>query len=375
MSAADRPTRSIGSVNVPVVGRGAVSNPVGRFESTRTEAQDDGWGILEEPLPVVQTTVQVDASRSIIARNNSPDIPFTQSINPYRGCEHGCVYCYARPSHAYLNLSAGLDFEIKLFYKPDAIKQLREELSAKNYECSPIALGANTDPYQPIERQYQVTRKILETLSDCHHPATIVTKGAAMIERDLDLLASMAKRNLIAVYVSVTTLDKDLKRKLEPRAAAPASRIAIIRKLAEAKVPVGVMVAPVIPVLTDHEMENIVEAAAQAGALTAGYIMLRLPHEVNPLFQEWLQTHEPLKAEHVMSRMRELRGGKDYDSRFGVRQSGAGVFADLFRKRFELACRKHHLNEDGGGNRKGRIRLDTSKFVPPLRHAQQMSLL
>ncbi len=715
MSAPDRPTPTFGSVHVPRTGRGAVSNPAGRFESSHSEAQDDGWGILEEPLPPVHTTVGIDASRSIIARNNSPDIPFTQSINPYRGCEHGCVYClsgdtlilmadgatrplaeirvgdwiygtvrqgsyrryvktqvrahwsvikpayritlqdgtelvaggdhrfltergwkfvtgtqcgsarrphlttgnklmgtgaiaspppkdedyrkgylcglicgdgmlasydysnrrrgrdtqhhfrlalcdsealrraqeylsywrietaefafsaatatrkpmqairthardqveqirelirlppspsagwqagflggifdaegsysggilrisntdkkiiqyveralrsfnfkfvvesinrettkpidvvrllgglrehlrffhsvdtvisrkrdiagqavksgallgvtrieslsksmrlydmstgtedfiangvvshncYARPAHAYLNLSPGLDFETKLFYKPDAIKLLKEELSAKNYQCSAIALGSNTDPYQPIERQYKVTRGILETLSACDHPATIVTKGAAIIERDIDLLASMAKRNLINVMISVTTLDKDLKRRLEPRAASPATRLAIIRKLAEAKVPVGVLVAPVIPVLTDHEVEHILEAVASAGAKTAGYVMLRLPYEVNPLFQEWLQTHEPLKAEHVMSRMRELRGGKEYDSRFGARQRGEGVFAELFKKRFEVACRKYGLNRDRES------RLDTSKFKPPALQGQQMGL-
>jgi DNA repair photolyase len=368
MSAAEKPTPTYGSTNVPRAGRGAVSNPVGRFDATRTEAQDDGWGILEEPLPLVHTSVQIDASRSIIARNNSPDIPFTQSINPYRGCEHGCVYCYARPSHAYLNLSPGLDFETKLFYKPDAIKQLKEELAAKNYQCSAIALGANTDPYQPIEREYRVTRRILETLSECDHPATIVTKGAAIIERDIELLASMAKRNLVGVMVSVTTLDKDLKRSLEPRAASPAARIAIIRKLAEAGVPVGALVAPVIPVLTDHEAEHILEAVAAAGATSAGYVMLRLPYEVNPLFQEWLQTHAPLKAEHVMSRMRALRGGKDYDSTFGKRQKGEGAFAELFKQRFELACRKVGLNKGHGWQ------LDTSKFRPPLMQGRQMGL-
>ena len=368
MSAADKPTPTYGSINVPRTGRGAVSNPVGRFDATRTEAQDDGWGILEEPLPVVHTTVQIDTSRSIIARNDSPDIPFTQSINPYRGCEHGCVYCYARPSHAYLNLSPGLDFETKLFYKPDAVKQLKDELATKNYQCSAIALGANTDPYQPIEREYRVTRRILETLSECNHPATIVTKGAAIIERDIELLADMAKRNLVAVFVSITTLDKDLKRKLEPRAASPAGRLAIIRKLAEAKVPVGMMMAPVIPVLTDHELENIVAAGAAAGARSASYVMLRLPYEVNPLFQEWLQTHEPLKAEHVMSRIHELRGGRDNDPRFGSRMRGEGVFAELFRKRFELACRKHGLN------RERRVQLDTSKFMPPVLVGRQMGL-
>jgi DNA repair photolyase len=338
----DKPAPTRGSSNVPNIGRGAVSNLVGRFESTNVEAQDDGWGILEEPLPGLITTVGIDTSRSIIARNNSPDIPFTQSINPYRGCEHGCVYCYARPAHAYLNLSPGLDFETKLFYKPDAVKLLKEELAAKNYQCSPIALGANTDPWQPIEREYKVTRGILETLSECNHPATIVTKGAAIIERDIELLASMAQRNLVGVMISVTTLDKDLKRKLEPRAASPASRLAIIRKLAEAKVPVG--------------------------AKWASYVMLRLPHEINPLFQEWLQTHEPLKAEHVMSRMRELRGGKDYDSTFGKRQKGEGVFAELFKQRFELACRKFGLN------REREWRLDTSKFQPPVLQGRQMGL-
>lgn len=360
------PTR--GSSNVPVVGRGAVSNVLGRFESTSVEAQDDGWGILDEPLPPLQTTVGIDASRSIIARNNSPDIPFMQSINPYRGCAHGCSYCYARPAHAYLNLSPGLDFETKLFYKPNAVKLLREELAAKNYQCSPIALGSNTDPYQPIEREYKVTRGILETLSECNHPATIVTKGAAIIERDLDLLASMAKRNLVGVMISVTTLDKDLKRKLEPRAASPAARLAIIRKLVEAGVPVGTLVAPVIPVLTDHEAERILEAVAEAGAKWAGYVMLRLPYEVNPIFQEWLQTHEPLKAEHVMSIVRDLRGGKDYDSTFGKRQKGEGVFAQLFKQRFELACRKLGLNKER------EWRLDTSKFMPPVLEGRQMGL-
>jgi DNA repair photolyase len=340
-------------------GRGATNNAAGRFESKITESVDDGWGSLEEELPPLHTTVQVDASRSIIARNQSPDIPFSQSINPYRGCEHGCVYCYARPTHAYLNLSPGLDFESKLFYKPNAAQLLKEELSAKSYQCSPIALGANTDPYQPIERQYRVTRSILQVLSDCHHPVTIVTKGAAIIERDLDLLASLAKRNLVFVYISVTTLDKNLKRKLEPRAASPASRLAIINKLAQANVPVGVLVAPIIPALTDHETENILEATAQAGAISAGYVMLRLPLEVNNLFQEWLNVHEPLKAKHVMSRVHELRNGKNNDARFGTRQSGEGVFATLFRQRFDLACRQHGLNA------RSLDALDTSCFVPP----------
>jgi DNA repair photolyase len=276
--------------------------------------------------------------------------------------------CYARPSHAYLDLSPGLDFETRLFYKPDAAKLLTKELSAPGYECSPIALGTNTDPYQPIEREYRVTRAILETLSECNHPATIVTKGAALIARDIDLLASMAERNLIAVSISITTLDNDLKRTLEPRAAGPASRLAVVRKLAEAGVPVGVMVAPVIPVLTDHELESILEAAAGAGATTAGYVMLRLPFEVNALFQEWLRTHAPLKAEHVMARVRELRGGRDNDPRFGTRMRGEGVYAELFRKRFEVACRRCGLNRE-------RRQLDTSRFTAPGRVHPQLSLL
>jgi DNA repair photolyase len=349
-------------------GRGAASNPVGRFATTRADAADDGWGILEEPLPALTTTVGPDAARSIIARNQSPDIPFTQSINPYRGCEHGCVYCYARPSHAYVDLSPGLDFETRLFYKPDAAALLKKELAAKRYECSPIALGTNTDPYQPIEREFRVTRAILETLSACNHPATIVTKGAALIARDIDLLASMAERNLIVVSISITTLDKDLKRTLEPRAAAAATRLAVVRKLAEARVPVGVMVAPVIPVLTDHELERILEAAAAAGARTADYVMLRLPYEVNPLFQEWLATHVPLTAQHVMARVRELRGGRDNDPRFGSRQRGEGAFAELFRKRFTVACRRQGLNRE-------HVQLDTSRFAPPRAEAPQLPLL
>jgi DNA repair photolyase len=349
-------------------GRGAASNPPGRFAKTRLEADDDGWGILEEPLPPLATTVQPDASRTIIARNQSPDIPFTQSINPYRGCSHGCSYCYSRPSHAYLDLSPGLDFETRLFYKPDAAKLLAKELGAPGYECSPIALGTNTDPYQPIEREYRVTRAILETLSEHHHPATIVTKGAALLARDIELLASMAERNLIAVSISVTTLDRDLKRTLEPRAAGVATRLAVIRKLGEARVPVGVMVAPVIPALTDHELESILEAAAEAGVRTAGYVMLRLPFEVKTLFEEWLRVHAPLRAEHVMARVRELRGGRDNDPRFGSRMRGEGVYAELFRKRFEVACRRYGLNRE-------RYELDTSRFVPPGPATPQLSLL
>jgi len=350
-------------------GRGAASNPAGRFESTESVAADDGWGILDEPLPKLATTVTAERAKRVIARNNSPDIPFTQSINPYRGCEHGCVYCYARPSHAYVNLSPGLDFETRLFYKADARALLEKELAARSYECSPISLGANTDPYQPIESRYRVTREILEVLSDCDHPATIVTKGAALIERDVELLADMAKRRLIAVFVSITTLDKDLKRRLEPRAASPGARLAAIRRLSDAGIPVGVMVAPVIPALTDHEAENILMAAAEAGAAAANYVLLRLPHEVSDLFREWLSEHEPLKAKHVMSRLNAMRAGRDNDPRFGTRLRGTGEFAGLFARRFELMKRRLGLDSPDP-----RFDLDTSRFRPPVAASPQRSL-
>jgi DNA repair photolyase len=350
-------------------GRGAVSNPAGRFAATHSTAVDDGWGSLAEEIPNPATVVRPEAARSIIARNSSPDIPFTQSINPYRGCEHACPYCYARPSHAYVDLSPGLDFETKLFYKENAAALLARELSARRYRCSPIALGSNTDPYQPIERRYQVTRSILELLSASGHPATIVTKGAALIGRDLDLLASMARRRLVAVFVSITSLDANLKRRLEPRAASPQARLKAVRELSDAGVPVGVMVAPVIPALTDHEAENILAAAAAAGALTANYVMLRLPHEVAPLFSEWLEQHEPLKARHVMSRVRALRDGRDYDARFGTRQRGTGEYADLFARRFAIARRRYGLS-----GHDARFELDTTQFVPPAADSPQQAL-
>ena len=349
-------------------GRGAASNPPGRFEPTCAEAADDGWGILDEPLEGLETTVQPERARSIIARNKSPDIPFDQSINPYRGCEHGCVYCYARPSHAVMNLSPGLDFESRLFYKADAAQLLENELARRNYRCTPISLGANTDPYQPIERTYKVTRSILETLSKHDHPATIVTKGAALIHRDVELLADMASRRLISVHISITTLDAKLKRTLEPRAASPGARLAVVRKLADAAVPVGVLVAPVIPVLTDHEIERILEAAADAGAQNARYILLRLPHEVKTLFRQWLADHEPLKADHVMSRIHALRGGRDNDPRFGTRHRGEGEFAQLLAQRFQIAARKYDLDGDLPS-------LDTTRFEPPRIEGPQMSLL
>jgi DNA repair photolyase len=350
----------------PQNGRGAASNPVGRFESIAIEAVDDGWNNLDEPLPPFATLVKEESARGIISKNKSPDVGFEQSINPYQGCEHGCIYCYARPSHAYYNLSPGIDFETKLFYKRNAAQLLTEELSAANYRCKVIVLGANTDPYQPIERQYRVTREILEVLARHKHPVAIITKSA-MVERDIDLLAQMAQDNLIAVNISVTTLNNDLKRTLEPRTASPVARLRAMRALAEAKIPVGVMVAPVIPVLTDHELENILQAAANAGATRAGYVLLRLPYEVKHLFAEWLKTHEPLKAEHVMSRLREMRGGRENDPQFGSRMRGEGVYAQLLSRRFAAATRKFGLNQVAHD-------LQTEIFRPPVKAEPQLAL-
>lgn len=349
-------------------GRGAVSNPEGRFESTRTELVDDGWSNLDEALPPLATTVQPEPARSIISRNKSPDIAFDQSINPYRGCEHGCIYCYARPSHAYLNLSPGLDFETKLFFKPDAARLLERELAAPGYRCSPITIGANTDPYQPIEREYRVTRSLIEVLARYQHPLSIITKSS-MVERDIDLLAPMAALNLVAVFISVTTLDNQLKRTLEPRTASPAARLRTIRTLSAAGIPVGVMVAPVIPVLTDAELENIIEACAAAGARSAGYVLLRLPHELKQLFRDWLEHNEPLKAKHVLTRMQAMRGGRDYDATFGRRQTGEGEYATLLQQRFTRACTRFGLQS------RERFVHDGSRFVQPRSGPQQLDLL
>lgn len=349
------------------VGRGAVSNPAGRFERKVVTDIDDGWTQPDpDELPRLPTTVQVDASRSIITRNDSPDVPFTQSINPYRGCEHGCVYCFARPTHAYFNLSPGLDFETRLFYKPDAVSLLSSELARPGYRCQTIALGTNTDPYQPIERDYRLMRGILELLLQCRHPVSIVTKGS-LIERDLDVLAQLAEHRLVSVAISITTLRNDLKRTLEPRAAAPAARLRVIRSLRAAGVPVTVLVAPVIPMLTDQELEPILTAAQEAGAQCAGYVLLRLPFEVKQLFRDWLNAHEPLKAQHVMSLLNQLRGGRDNDPRFGFRQRGMGIYADLLARRFALACQRLGLNQGE------RPRLDTGGFVPPA-SSPQLSL-
>jgi DNA repair photolyase len=350
------------------IGRGAVSNPEGRFESTRSELTDDGWGTIDEPLPPLQTVVRPEPARSIISRNQSPDICFEQSINPYRGCEHGCIYCYARPSHGYLNLSPGLDFETQLFYKRDAAQLLERELAAPNYKCSSITIGANTDPYQPIEREYRVTRSIIEVLARCQHPLALITKSS-MVERDIDLLAPMAEKNLARVFVSVTTLSNELKRTLEPRTASPAARLRCIRKLSSAGIPVGVMVAPVIPVLTDSELEKILEAASEAGANSAGYVLLRLPYEIKDLFREWLDQNEPLKAKHVMSRLHAMRNGRDNDPRWGHRQTGQGEYAELLRKRFDIACHRFGLN------REPRVAPNVALFTPPAIGPKQFSLI
>lgn len=320
-------------------GRGTLSNPEGRFEAFVRSAEDDGWGILDEAPSPLATTLSVDASRKVITFNQSPDVSFDRSINPYRGCEHGCVYCFARPTHAWSSLSPGLDFESKLFYKADAAVILRRELSAPSYRCQPIALGVNTDAYQPSERKLKITRAILEVLSETQHPVILITKSA-LIERDIDILAPMAKKGLAGAAVSITTLDRKLARLMEPRAAAPQRRIDAIRALSAAGIPTAVSVAPIIPVLTEPEIESILDTARDAGATSAGYVMLRLPHEVKDLFKDWLNAHHPLKAEHIMNHVRAMRGGKEYDSRFGVRGRGMGEYADLIAKRFALRCRK-----------------------------------
>ncbi|MCK9199759.1 MAG: PA0069 family radical SAM protein [Gallionella sp.] len=342
-------------------GRGATLQIEGRFESVARERFDDGWASDDE-LPPLKTTVTEERAKSVIRRQDSPDLPFELSLNPYRGCEHGCIYCYARPSHGYLNLSPGLDFETKLFAKPDAAKLLREELAKPSYRCAPIALGSNTDVYQPIEREWKVTRQILEVLAECRHPLSIVTKSS-LVERDLDLLAQLAQDNLVQVFISVTTLDADLARKLEPRAASPRRRLETIRRLNEAGVPCGVMVAPVVPFLTDAELENILQAASEQGARSAAYTLLRLPYELKDLFKDWLATNYPLKAAHVMSRLRDMRGGKENDSEFGSRFRGDGLFADLLEKRFRIACERLGLNQEEMG-------LDVSRFRPPGRGGQ-----
>ena len=348
-------------------GRGAASNPTGRFEAFAHEKTDDGWYQDETPAAPEQTVLP-DRARGIITTNDSPDVGFEYSINPYRGCAHGCVYCFARPTHSYLGLSPGLDFETKLFYKADAVQLLEAELRKPRYVCKPIALGINTDGWQPLERSLKVTRAILEVLARCHHPASIVTKSA-LIVRDLDLLAGMAAERLVSVMVSITSLDDAIKRTLEPRTASPQARLEVIEQLARAGVPVGVLVAPVIPALTDQELERILAAARSAGASSAGYVLLRLPHELKQLFREWLRDHQPGRAAHVMSLINQARGGKDYDSRFGERMRGSGAYAELLATRFELARRRLGFTEAAE-----RHDLDTSRFRPPAAPSAQLSL-
>jgi DNA repair photolyase len=346
-------------------GRGAQSNATGRYEPLARIAFDDGWQSFEE-LPPFKTTVTIDSTRKIITRNDSPDLSFDRSINPYRGCEHGCIYCFARPTHAYLGLSPGLDFETKLFAKPDAPKLLERELSAAGYVPRTIAIGTNTDPYQPIEREHQVMRRILEVLDRYGHPVGVVTKSALVL-RDLDILARMAQRNLVKVALSVTTLDAHLARVMEPRAATPARRLEALRRLTAAGVPASVMVAPVIPALNDAEIERILDAAAAVGVREAGYVLLRLPLEVRDLFREWLMANFPDRYRHVFKLIRETRGGKDYDSSWGKRMTGGGPVAWMIGRRFELACEKRGFN-------KTRTRLTTDHFSPPRRAAEQLSL-
>ncbi|MCJ1886136.1 PA0069 family radical SAM protein [Pseudomonas sp. LA21] len=347
---------------LPPRGRGTASNPHNRFAPTTSVPVDNDW-FDEVPTPQV-TEIRQELAKTVISRNQSPDLPFDRSINPYRGCEHGCIYCYARPSHAYWDLSPGLDFETKLIAKTNAAAVLEQELSKPGYICAPINLGANTDPYQPIERQQRLTRQILEVLLRFRHPLTIVTKGS-LILRDLDLLSELAERNLVRVLISLTTLDDELKRILEPRAAAPSARLRAIRVLRGQGIPVGVLCAPMIPMINDHELEALLEAAHDAGAQSANYILLRLPREVGPLFEEWLAAHYPQRANHVMSLIRQVRGGDIYDSRFGHRFRGEGPFAQLLAQRFDIALRRLGLE------RRGSDSLDCTAFAPP--HSQ-MSL-
>lgn len=348
-------------------GRGAVSNVDGRFERHVHQAVDDGWinQLLDDEPPRIKTTLGIDGARSVITRNQSPDVPFDRSINPYRGCEHGCIYCFARPTHAYLGLSPGLDFETRLFWKPDAASLLRKQLSSKSYCPAPIVIGTSTDPYQPVDREKKLTRSIIEVLSDCQHPFSIITKSA-LVTRDIDLIAPMAAQNRASVAISVTSLDHRLSNLLEPRASAPHRRLEAVRKLADAGIPVTVLCAPMIPGLNDMEIENIVAACKQAGAQSVAHIVLRLPLEIADLFEEWLESHYPDRKARIMSLIRQMRGGERYQSEFGTRMRGTGPVADLIARRFDAARRKHNLI-----NRS--LDLDCSGFKRPSANGQ-MSL-
>lgn len=357
--------------NFRIKGRGAGSNHAGRFEQHAREAVDDGWetgsDAVEDVLPMLRTRVSIERPRSVINYIRSPDLPFDRSINPYRGCEHGCVYCFARPSHAYLGLSPGLDFETQLIARPDAPTVLRRELAAKRYSVAPIAIGTNTDPYQPIEKQHGIMRACLEVLRDAGHPVAIVTKGS-LIERDIDILGDMATRGLVRVGISVTTLDPHLSRLMEPRAPAPARRLQMISRLSDAGVPVRVMASPMVPALSDPELEMILEQGRDAGARHASWIMLRLPREVSPLMQEWLATHYPDRAGRIMARLREMHGGKEYDAAWHHRMRGEGPYAEMIAARFKLAVKRLGLTAKAPP-----MRCDL--FVPPVADTTQLRLL
>ena len=338
-------------------GRGAVTNPAGRFEATTLTPEDDGWGSLDEPLQSSVTTLTPEFPRHAITTNRSPDVPFDQSLNPYQGCEHGCIYCFARPAHAYLNLSPGLDFETRIFHKPGLAALLQQEISSPRYVCRVLHIGGNTDPYQPAERKLRSTRAVLELLLERRHPLSIITKGA-LILRDLDLLRELAERQLVSVFISITSLDDQLKRTLEPRAASPQARLRVVRELSAAGVPVGVMVAPVIPALTDHEIERLLEAAAAAGARRAAFLLLRLPYEVASLFENWLRQHYPERADRVLNHVRDMHGGRLNDPRFGHRLRGEGAYAAMVGARFARACRRLGLNQEAAP------KLDVLQFEP-----------
>jgi len=367
------PDGSTSSPSLARKGRGAVTNPPVRYESRRTEAWDDGWGTLAEELanlPPLPTELIREKSKSALAWNESPDIGFDRSINPYRGCEHGCIYCYARPAHAYVGMSPGLDFETRLLFKPELPELLEKELSKPGYVARPVALGANTDPYQPVERTLGITRRVLEVLERFGHPVTIVTKSAGVL-RDLDILKRLSERNLVHVCLSVTTLDLKLARIMEPRAASPLRRLEAVAALRQAGVPVGVLVAPVIPGLNDAEIERVLEMSARAGATRAGYVLLRLPLEIRGMFEAWLNQHHPDRAARVLALVRETRGGHLYDSRFGTRQTGTGPYAELIAQRFRVALRRFGL--DGRGDM-GKA-LDCSQFRSPETAPRQLELL
>ncbi|MDX2483361.1 MAG: PA0069 family radical SAM protein [Pseudodonghicola sp.] len=345
--------------------RGVASNPSGRFDLARSEMHD-GWDEGEEPQPSIRTEVRDEVVRSAISYNRSPDLPFDRSVNPYRGCEHGCVYCFARPSHAYLGLSPGLDFETRLLARPGLPEVLAQELSARRYKLAPIAIGTNTDPYQPLEKDRAITRAVLEVLAAFNHPVAIVTKGTG-IERDLDILAPMAAKGLVRVGVSVTTLDAGLSRRMEPRVPTPARRLQTIRRLTNAGVPVRIMISPIVPGLTDHEVEALLVAGRDAGADAASWIMLRLPREVSQLWQDWLAEHEPGRAEKVMARLREMHGGRDYDPRWGHRMRGEGEYAQMIAQRFKAAARRLGLDA-------ATLPLRCDLFAVPPQPGDQMSL-